>query len=239
MSDSKDKEDLFVEEHMLLDEEESQAEPAQISEGPSVEQLDEKLLVVGPSSWILLSTIFTILVVAIVWAFWASLPLTIEGRGIVISESESITLRAPKEGQIKHIYFQAGEQVKAGDLVADIGALEASHENVSKDMPIYAPIEGKILEFTAATSDFVKLGDPIVWIDPLPTAQKSLVVQAYFPKDTDKELSKGQKAEIFFPFGKVSGTVSRLADYPIAAKSIHDLFPSGPGISTPRTNTSR
>lgn len=124
----------------------------------SPEQLDELIKVTSAKAWLSLAAIGCILVSAIAWAFWGSIPTKIEGQGILINNGGVFSLQHNTSGQIVDVRFKVGDMLKKGDVVARIELpelvtkinslqktlheMESSHNTGSQ----YMSIENQIIE---------------------------------------------------------------------------------------------
>jgi len=84
------------------------------------EQLDSMLQVVSPISWAMLSGLLLLIALAVIWAFFGSLPLNVEGRGIFMSKDGAVTLQTTIEGIVKVIHIAPGDLVEKGTLLAEV-----------------------------------------------------------------------------------------------------------------------
>lgn len=84
------------------------------------EQLDSLLVVVNPISWVALICLYLIIASTLIWAFFGSLPLMLEGRGIFMSEKGGVTVQTMVNGVVQRIHAAPGNMVAKGDLIAEI-----------------------------------------------------------------------------------------------------------------------
>ena len=90
----------------------------------SPEQLDQLMSVTSPRAWLSLLGIAAILLTALVWGIFGSIPNTTSGEGILIRSGGVQTISHPTGGQITDIRVEAGDTVKRGDVVARIAQPE-------------------------------------------------------------------------------------------------------------------
>ncbi len=87
----------------------------------SPEQLDLPMEIITPKGWLALLTLGGLVICAIIWGFWGSVPTKVMGQGILIRTGGVFDIVAIKKaGQIKDIYFKPGDVVKKGQVVARI-----------------------------------------------------------------------------------------------------------------------
>lgn len=56
----------------------------------------------------------------VLFAFFGSIPITVQGRGIIIPTAGMYSVQAPTEGTVLHIGFKEGEIVKKGELLMSL-----------------------------------------------------------------------------------------------------------------------
>lgn len=86
----------------------------------SPEQLDQLITLTTPRAWFALIAIGGILVTAILWGVFGSIPTKVYGQGIVTKSYGVYNIIHPGSGQITDIRVSVGDQVKKGDVVARI-----------------------------------------------------------------------------------------------------------------------
>ena len=86
----------------------------------SPEQLDKLITVTTPKAWLSLLAIGFILVAAVIWGIFGSIPTKINGQGILIKGGGIFNVVHSDTGQVTDIRVAAGDRVRAGDVVARI-----------------------------------------------------------------------------------------------------------------------
>ncbi|MEY2831553.1 MAG: hypothetical protein RLZZ574_811, partial [Cyanobacteriota bacterium] len=86
----------------------------------SPEKLDQLMQVVNPKSWLPLATFASLVIAGGIWSVYGKIPVTVEGRGVLIHPGKVIPLQAPIQGQLADLKIKAGEQVEKGDVIATI-----------------------------------------------------------------------------------------------------------------------
>jgi HlyD family secretion protein len=85
----------------------------------SPEQLDQLMQVTNPQGWLALAGLCALLLAALLWGVFGSIPTEIAGEGILIQGGVS-DLVAPTAGQIEEVLVAVGAVIKKGDVVARI-----------------------------------------------------------------------------------------------------------------------
>lgn len=86
----------------------------------SPEQLDQLIRITTPAGWISLLAIGGLLICALAWGIWGSIPTRVEGQGILMSRGGNYAINAPNAGRLKNLYFSLGDRVQPGQIVAVI-----------------------------------------------------------------------------------------------------------------------
>ncbi len=86
----------------------------------SPEKLDQTLKTVNPKAWIPLATAGSLVVVALLWSVLGRIPLTANGRGVLIKPNQVVSFQSPSDGQLKELKIEPGASIKKGDLLGII-----------------------------------------------------------------------------------------------------------------------
>ena len=86
----------------------------------SPERLDQMMQVVNRRAWLPLSTIGSLVVVAIIWSVFGRIPLTVNGQGVLIRPRNVVPFQVPSEGQIVTLNLKSGDRIKPGDVLGTI-----------------------------------------------------------------------------------------------------------------------
>lgn len=90
----------------------------------SPEQLDQVLHVTRPKGWLALLTLAGLIIVALIWGIFGSVPTKVQGMGIFISSEGLKDISAPTSGQINTLYVSPGDIISRGQVVARIAQPE-------------------------------------------------------------------------------------------------------------------
>jgi HlyD family secretion protein len=90
----------------------------------SPEKLDQLMQVVNPKSWLPLATLSSLVVAAGVWSVYGKIPVTVEGRGVLVFPSQVVPLQAKSAGQLLELKIKPGEQVKKGEVIATVAQID-------------------------------------------------------------------------------------------------------------------
>ena len=86
----------------------------------SPEQLDQLLQVTNPRGWAALLALVLLILSAVLWGFYGSLPTEAQGSGILIRQGGVTDVVATGDGQIEAMLVAVGDSVRRGDVVARV-----------------------------------------------------------------------------------------------------------------------
>jgi HlyD family secretion protein len=86
----------------------------------SPERLDQLMQVVSPKSWLPLLALGSLVGVGIVWSIYGRIPITVEGRGVLIYPRKVVPLQSTSSGQLLVLNVKVGDVVKKGQVLATI-----------------------------------------------------------------------------------------------------------------------
>lgn len=90
----------------------------------SPERLDQLMQVVSPKSWLPLTALGFLVVVALIWSILGRIPITVEGRGVLIYPRKVVPLQSKSAGQLLAMNFNVGDVVKKGDVLATVDQVD-------------------------------------------------------------------------------------------------------------------
>lgn len=191
----------------------SQEPRARLAKGPP--------LVLLPSVfwWALLGAVATALLV-IFWAFFGSIPLQVQGEGIIFNPDKLFTIHAPQNGNVGQVYAKWGDSVRIGETVIEL------MDPLGK---VTSEIHGQVLEVLVEPGQFVTSGQTVLWIQkPLETGELYQIA-GVVPSPADQEILVGMEVEIELDtvnsglYGQLVGRIDRIIPYWTA--EARTLFP--------------
>ncbi len=84
------------------------------------DEVDERMVVISFRAWIGLGALAIIFVAVLIWAFFGSITLNVEGRGISLTLGGVLNIPSLLNGQITEIYVEKGQTVKKGTPLVKI-----------------------------------------------------------------------------------------------------------------------
>ncbi|HSU82258.1 MAG TPA: NHLP bacteriocin system secretion protein, partial [Thermoanaerobaculia bacterium] len=86
----------------------------------SPEQLDQMVQVTDPKGWIALAGLGALLLAAIAWGIWGSIPTEAQGDGILLRQGGISDLVSNAAGQVQEMLVGVGDVIEKGQPVARI-----------------------------------------------------------------------------------------------------------------------
>lgn len=90
----------------------------------SPERLDELMQVVSPKSWLPLTALGSLVVAAVVWSVVGRIPISVEGKGVLIYPHTVVPLQSRGAGQLLALHVKVGDMVKKGNVIATVDQTE-------------------------------------------------------------------------------------------------------------------
>jgi HlyD family secretion protein len=97
----------------------------------SPDQLDLLTQVVGAKGWLVLITLAFSVLVAVVWGVFGEIPSKVAGQAMLTRAGGIFDVPSTAQGRVAELKVNAGDMVKAGDIVARIEQPELAYEIVS------------------------------------------------------------------------------------------------------------
>lgn len=90
----------------------------------SPERLDQLMQVISPKSWLPLLSLGSLVLVAGIWSIKGRIPITVEGRGVLIYPSKVVAIQTKDVGQLLALNVQVGDIVKKGQILGTIDQVQ-------------------------------------------------------------------------------------------------------------------
>ena len=127
----------------------------------SSEQLDQRLTVIGASSWILLLVAGMLIAVAVAWGIFGSLPTMVEGEGMIVpTGTEPVRINSPSgEGGVVEIVVARNASVEKGDTLVRLSnrQLEITYANAKSQLDMLESQDKRMTEAEQVIMDRQKV----------------------------------------------------------------------------------
>ena len=182
----------------------------------SPEQLDQLVRVTRPAGWLSLLALSLILLTAILWGIFGSLPIQVTGQGILLSAGGLHDVVSPVAGQVVAVGFDAGQVIQAGQVVAHI-----AKTGQSISVPVSSPYSGRIVERLVDAGSPIAEGAPLLSVEGLnPDGRVDVVAVVYMAPAEGKKIRPGMEVQISpstvrrEEFGFMLGQVASVGQFP-------------------------
>ena len=86
----------------------------------SLDQLDQTMTVIKPSSLLALISLGIMLLVALVWGIVGSIPDVVNGSGVIMNIDNVVSVKYTNQGTVKNVFVTHGDIVQNGQIIARI-----------------------------------------------------------------------------------------------------------------------
>ncbi|MCC5632945.1 NHLP bacteriocin system secretion protein [Nostoc sphaeroides CHAB 2801] len=90
----------------------------------SPERLDQLMQIVSPKSWLALVALGSLVGVGIIWSIYGRIPITVDGRGVMIYPRKVVPLQSLSSGQLLVLNTKVGDIVKKGQVLATVDQVD-------------------------------------------------------------------------------------------------------------------
>ncbi len=187
------------------------------------EELDKMVQVTDRRGWIALIALISLVVAAIVWSIFGSLPVMMKANGVLFREDGVEEIFAPQNGQISDLKVKTGDSVKAGQIVAVFKSGQGSSVDIT------APTAGTVLDTPVRKDSAVESGTTLLKIELTSKPLKGMIL---LPLVEGKRLQQGAKVQITpsnvrsQEHGYLMGKVVAVSPYPATSESLFDQLKS-------------
>ena len=188
-----------------------------VSSIDSVERFDEAITIVSSRSVLALATICALLICVMIWAMFGTVPVGIQGRGVIVSGSGVALVTAPSGGTLIAL------PQRVGDIVARGAAIARMRTSGGDIVALRAPATGRLAERSPQLGSFIAAGDPVATIEPAGASPTAIV---FVPVETDRQVAVGMTVRLSPAdarpdvFGFLRGHVVYAAPYPASLDRI-------------------
>jgi len=154
----------------------------------SPERLDELMEVTTPRSWLALLGIGAVLVAALVWAVYGSVPTLLKAQGVLIREGSLQSVDAPVAGELRELLVNAGDDVVREQLVARI--YQAVDD---RTVVVTSPYAGRVMDVRVTRGNLVGAGTALLSLEQ---PGRSLEAVLYLPPIDGTKLLPGMEVQL-------------------------------------------
>lgn len=213
----------------------------------SPEQLDLFTTFVTPRGWIALLGLGFLITTALFWGVFGSIPIKVQGQGILVGQGGVADIACGVEGQVTDIKVSAGDMIGKGEVVArmfnpewmkNAGAAMSEdntdrlREEIESNSRVVSPYAGRVLEVKTQKGEWVQSGAPLMSVEIKGRDVKELEAVLYIPLEEGKRLFPGMDVQVSpsvarrEEYGYMLGRVTSVSEFPVAAEGMVKLLGS-------------
>jgi len=123
----------------------------------SPERLNQLIRITSANAWIFAAVLYSILIAIVVWGFFGTIAIRVEGQGILLAEKGSIYSAISPEGSghVIAILVSHGDKVQKGQVLAHL-----KRPNLIKEVKIAEEYQKRLLDkylkLTLTAKDYIK-----------------------------------------------------------------------------------
>jgi hypothetical protein len=183
----------------------------------SVERFDEAIAIVSSRSVFAFGAIGVLLLFVMLWTVFGTVPVGLQGRGVILAGSGEQPVVAAAEGTLIALPRQVG------DVVAQGAAIARMRTTSGDIVALRAPVAGRLAQRSPQSGTVVRPGDAVAVIEPVGAVPTAVV---FVPVETDRRVAAGMPVRLSPAdarpdvFGFLRGHVSYAAPFPASADRI-------------------
>lgn len=185
----------------------------------SPDQLDQLLQVTRPAGWVGLLACLLLLLAALFWGLWGSLPVTVTGQGVLLAPGGIKDVVSLDTGQVLSLYVAPGDTLDAGQIVARL-----VEPGQSTPVDVISPYAGRVLELQTVEGALLERGDPLLSLEATDAGLLEAVV--YVPAAEGDKIQPGMEV-LLAPasvrqeeYGRLLGRVISVGAFPASRRGI-------------------
>jgi len=185
----------------------------------SPDALDQLLQVTRPTGWMALLACALLLLVALLWGWFGSLPITVTGQGVLLAPGGVRDIVSLSAGQLVSLDVNAGDTVTPGQVVA---RLIETGQSTATD--IISPYAGRVLELQVIAGGVVERGDALLSLEA--AEREDLEAIVYIPAAEGNKIQPGMPVLIApasvkqEEHGRLLGQVVSVGDFPASRRGM-------------------
>lgn len=194
----------------------------------SPDELNQAIKITNRKTHYLVLAIVIFLIASTLWGFYGSVPITIQGSGIIMPEGGVHYIIPHHQGMIKSILVEAGHYIRTGDTICTLETTD--DRGYSKITDIKSTINGRISEVRSLEGDFVESDEKIMSVVPSLQGNEILKAIIFVSVDQGKSLSPGLDVHIQptninkEEYGFIKGVVKGVSMYPVSRQRMLALL---------------
>ncbi|MDR3013392.1 MAG: HlyD family efflux transporter periplasmic adaptor subunit [Chitinispirillales bacterium] len=212
---------------------------------------DEMVKVIGINGWIILLTVFAIVVGGAAWGIFGTILIREDTSGAIVRSGRIINIFALDDYRLLDLNIIPNEYIELGQVVAraDRSALvdeinlmiaqnvTAAQINLKRarliaESQIVTPEAGRVVDVFVHSGDFVRKGDKIATVSKEATDGSAMECYLFVSVSQIKNIRKSMKVNIFPAninrelYGNMTGMITLISEYPVTENYMFNLLGS-------------
>lgn len=201
----------------------------------SPDELDSLMRVVDPKGWLALVALFAMVVPAVVWGVFGTIPTQVSGNdGILLHRDALHGVVSQSSGIVTHVQVTTGDAVRDGQVIARIRADSGAEADV------VSLFRGRVVDLAIDTGMLVDRGQQIAVVEE---AKKPLEAVFFVPAKDGTQLKAGMQVHVSpstakaEEFGYLQGKISSVSQLPVTEGDMLRLLEDQSLVDTLRVGT--
>lgn len=188
------------------------------------DEIDSPTLLAAPRGWVAVFVMLIVMTGGVVWAFTASLPLTVSGTGLLTRPLGVATVESPYPGVVSEVL------VAAGDTVVDRQPLIRVADPDGTVRTLDSPFRGMVTAVSVRGGQVLPVGGPVVSIERTDAPDDRLLAMLFIEAGQGTGVRPGAEVDLAVSsappqvYGLLRGQVSDIAPYPLTAEALRGLL---------------
>lgn len=183
----------------------------------SPEDLDRLIRVTDIRGWIALTGLAALVIAALVWGIFGTIPTLSKGNGLLIRQDGLQEIKTSAAGQVLELNIKAGDTIKEAQVIGKF------KNEAGTSGEIRSPYSGTVLEVLAEKGSNLKAETTLATLE---RTDQPLEAVIFVPLAEGKNLHPGIKAQLSpstvrtEEAGYLLGTVKSVSPFPVSSESL-------------------
>jgi multidrug efflux pump subunit AcrA (membrane-fusion protein) len=200
----------------------------------SPDELDELMRVTDPRGWLALIALLALVIAAVGWSIFASVPVEVGGdQGVLIHSGARHGVASQVSGLVTQVEVKPKDQVKEGQVIARVQTDSGEKADV---VTLYS---GRAEEVLVQKGMVLNRGQQVAVVEQ---GSKPLEAVIFAPTEQGKQLEKGMRVQIspttakVEEYGFMEGRVTSVSEFPVTRGEMFAVLANQSLVDTLRTD---
>jgi len=199
----------------------------------SPDDLDRLMRVTDPKGWLALIGLVALLVPAVVWGVFGSIPNQVTANDGILMHLDALhEVASQTSGIVTEVSVGIGDAVQEGEAVVQV------HTDAGDKANVVSLFSGNVADISIETGMYLNRGQQIAVIE---VAHKPLEAVFFVPAEQGKQLEPGMQVHVSpstvkaEEYGYLQGTVASISQLPVSEGDMLRLLEDGSLVDALRT----